>query len=482
MYGGDSIGGVINITTKSAESASLLSGYAEGGSYDTRRLQLASGLQGEVLGYRASVNQVKSDGYSRADEADGNTEDDGFENLTLSGQVSADFTDWLALVLTGRYVDAETEFDNFGGPGGDGTQLVQTSEQIWLGANLSADAFSGRLNNTISLRYLDTELSIAAFFFGTQGEQTSAEYQGIYNISDRYRLLFGGTYEDQSVTDPSGFTPKRDVNSTGLFTMLQVAATDSLDVTAGVRREDYDSGDDGNGNQYSDISENTVQLTAAWRLPNEATTLRTSWGQGFNAPTIFQLTAFFPPAIAPNQNLKPETSNGWDIGIEHTFGFASLQTQLTYFYDDTDNLIKYENGRYENIDRARRQGIELSANASLTESLSMAVSGAYISAEDRSTGLQLVGVPELTGFVNLTYEPLSGKNLYANWILSGDRTAFGGNQQSGFGVVEFGGAYALTDQFSVYGRIENLFDKQYQEVEGYGTADRSFYAGVRLSL
>ncbi|MFQ5635659.1 MAG: hypothetical protein ACE5G3_10075, partial [Gammaproteobacteria bacterium] len=120
--------------------------------------------------------------------------------------------------------------------------------------------------------------------------------------------------------------------------------------------------------------------------------------------------------------------------------------------------------------------------AALTGTLDLAVSGSHVSARDALTGRQLVGVPELTGFVNLTYRPVPVASLFADLELSGDRTAFGGVAQPGFGVLGLGGTYELTERIAVYGRVDNLLDKQYQETAGYGTADRSYYAGVRMRL
>ena len=40
-------------------------------------------------------------------------------------------------------------------------------------------------------------------------------------------------------------------------------------------------------------------------------------------------------------------------------------------------------------------------------------------------------------------------------------------------------AYAISQRFQIYGRVENLFDEQYQTVLTYGTPGRAAYAGVR---
>jgi vitamin B12 transporter len=40
----------------------------------------------------------------------------------------------------------------------------------------------------------------------------------------------------------------------------------------------------------------------------------------------------------------------------------------------------------------------------------------------------------------------------------------------------------ITDQFELFGRIENLFDADYQTVAGYGTYGRTASVGIRARL
>jgi vitamin B12 transporter len=42
--------------------------------------------------------------------------------------------------------------------------------------------------------------------------------------------------------------------------------------------------------------------------------------------------------------------------------------------------------------------------------------------------------------------------------------------------------YKLFDEVTLNGRIENLFDKKYEEVLYYGTLGRTFYIGFNASL
>jgi vitamin B12 transporter len=43
-------------------------------------------------------------------------------------------------------------------------------------------------------------------------------------------------------------------------------------------------------------------------------------------------------------------------------------------------------------------------------------------------------------------------------------------------------SYDLTKDFQIFGRIENLFDRKYEEVRGYATPGVSFYGGVKANF
>ncbi len=49
-------------------------------------------------------------------------------------------------------------------------------------------------------------------------------------------------------------------------------------------------------------------------------------------------------------------------------------------------------------------------------------------------------------------------------------------------LVNLSGLYKLFNYLELTFRIENLFDKKYEEVLNYGTLGRSLYLGVNLSL
>ena len=84
LWGTDAIGGVINIITKRPAEGSRSKVFAQGGSYGTLRGGIDFTGAGDRFDYRLAVTTIDSDGISKADEANGNTEADAFDSTTIS--------------------------------------------------------------------------------------------------------------------------------------------------------------------------------------------------------------------------------------------------------------------------------------------------------------------------------------------------------------------------------------------------------------
>ena len=52
----------------------------------------------------------------------------------------------------------------------------------------------------------------------------------------------------------------------------------------------------------------------------------------------------------------------------------------------------------------------------------------------------------------------------------------------GYGLVNLTGRYAINKSLSIEGRINNLFDKNYETVRHYNTAGLNAFVGLRYSL
>ncbi|MEO0548309.1 MAG: TonB-dependent receptor [Pseudomonadota bacterium] len=469
LWGTDAIGGVVSITTKRPDEGLGGSAFAEYGSFNTLRGGASIENATDAGDFRLAIVGTSSDGISKADENNGNTEDDNYEALTLSAKGGVNLGGDARLSADVLWTDAESEFDSFffGSQGNvsDGDEVSET-EELSANTSLTGSLFDGRLENLVLIGYSDIKrenFTNGAPSFDAEGDRTIFRYQGTLNINDMNTLAFGAEREESNANDD-------DTSIDGLFALYEFKPTEQLTLTGGLRVDDHE--------RFG--SETTGRVAAAFN-PTDTLTLRASWGQGFKAPTIFQTTFFCCGATEPNADLQAETSEAFDIGVDFRSPDGKAEAGITYFDQDTENQINFSFavGGYENIAEVESQGVELYGAYQFTDWLRVSADYAYIDAKD-GDGNALVRLPEHSGDVTFSVDPdgpLSGALLVR---YNGEEPNTDGTTLDSWTRVDVTGSYDLNERVELFGRIENLFDEEYQQILGYGTPDLSGYIGVRL--
>jgi len=467
LWGSDAIGGVISIVTQAPQPGFGWRGFVEAGSYETFRAGgSVSGGSDNADGWLSAVWKT-SEGISSADERDGNTEKDGFDSLTLSGRGGVRVAEGVRFDGSVRWTDAEFDFDGFPPPLfalADTDDHTESQELQGL-ARLTAEAFAGKLANLLEVTHsaLDRDTYDAAIpTSSNEGERTGYRYFGDARIADGHRLGFGAEHEQSEANG-------EEAETSSLFALYEWSPIEALTLTGGLRHDDDD--------RYG--SETTGRAAASWQATDDVR-LRATWGQGFKAPTIFQSTFIcgFCGLTAPNPNLKAETSEAFDAGVD--FSFGAVELSLTAFRQETENLIDFSFAAgFDNIAFAEQEGFEVEIAAPLADWLEVRGGYAYIDAQD-GFGADLPRVPMHSGDVEFLFMP-------AGPFTASIAVRHNGEQSDGFGPrvpawtrTDLAASWDLQSGLEVYGRIENLFDEHYQQVGGYGTPGLSGLIGLRV--
>jgi len=468
LWGSDAIGGVVNIITKRPEDGIGGRLFAEGGSFKTYRGGASIYGANEAGDFRLAASGITSDGISKAEADDGNGEADEYDGLTFSARGGLNLPQGFRFEALARYMEGETEIDGFPPPNFSlsDTEDFSKNEQFTTAATLHAPLFGDRLENTIMAGFTDIERTgnFGGFETLDEGDRLILRYQGTLTLGDRNRLAFGAEREENKANGD-------ETSINGLFALYELKPVDGLTLTAGVRNDDH--------SRFG--SETTARAAAAWS-PSPYLTLRGSWGEGFKAPTIFQLTQTFG-LLPPNGDLEPETSDAFDVGVDLTAPNDRARLSVTYFDRDTENLIIFApNFRYENLDATTARGVETALDIAVTQTISLSAAHAYIDAEDVTTGERQIRVPRHSGDLSVIYDngPISGSAVLR---YNGAETegAFG-NDVASWVRVDLAASYQVNDTIELYSRIENLFDEDYQQISGFGTPGLSAYGGVRLTF
>jgi vitamin B12 transporter len=466
LWGTDAIGGVVSITTRQPEPGLAGNLFLEGGSFDTLRGGASIGGANDTGEFRLAATRQDTDGISKADEDNGNREEDGFESDTYTLRLGLNLPAEAKLTADVLWTEADNEFDSFSfgaqGSVADGDELSNTQE-LTGNLSLSLPLLDGRLNNLLLVGYSDIEREnftngVSAFSSG--GERQLYRYQGNLALDRTHSFAFGVEREETERAD-------QDTTIDGAFLLYEFSPGDALTLTAGVRRDDHD--------EFG--AETTARLAVAYAL-NDAVVLRGSWGEGFKAPTLFQTTFFCCGAVAPNPNLVPETSESFDLGIDWRGDRASISATL--FRQDTEDLIDFSfvAGGYENIAEVESTGAELAMEYRLTNALTASLNYTWLDSED-GNGEPLARLPEHVADLTLALAPSDRWSAAMLVRYNGREDDTDGTELDSWTRVDLTGRYQLTQTVELYGRIENLFDADYQQILGFGTPDRSATVGVR---
>lgn len=470
LWGSDAIGGVIAFTTREVDG---LRAEAEAGSFSTLRGRLAVGTANETWALGAWASRFHTRGVSAADEADGNTEADGFDNTTLGAKGRYAFTGGLTIDGSARWSKSEADIDGFPAPGFTLADTLDTTESTqWSGfarARFSALSLDHQLSYSASDISRDTVSSFPSHF---EADRQVWRWQADGKaLSDSLAFAFGAEREDTSGSLSSGLS--EELGTTSVFAVANWDATERLNLTGALRWDDTD--DFG--------SETTGRISAAYELGG-GFILSGAYGTGFKAPSISQAVCDFCFSSTPFPVLRPETADSVEAAIGWASADGRLSGRATLYRLNVEDQITYVfnpstfDSVYVNIAKTRSEGVELEGRAQLGGGFDLTLAYAWTDAKDETTGARLLRVPENSGSATLgwTGERLSGALTIRG---EGDQDDSGGVREA-FVTANLNGAFQLNDQVALTARIENLADEHYQQVLGYGEPGRSGYVGIRL--
>jgi vitamin B12 transporter len=478
VHGSDAIGGVVSID---AARAAGVSGFAEGGSFATS--QGALGWSGERLA--AAVSGLTTDGV---DAAGASGKKDGSE--ALSGLVTGKFdlgTDWsLSWVGLARRADSEFDSDtDFDGLLNDVDRRTQAGQRL-AGAALTGTL--GPLDHVVRASFNEVDrdnLADGAITDVAKGRRTKMSWSpgfaaGVHTVTGLVDFE-RETYERADVEFGGATDADETFESVSLAGEYRLAAG-ALDLAASVRHDD-------NKNRFDDAT--TWRLGAGYALEGVGGRVRASIGTGIKNPTFTELYGFFTGSFIGNPDLKPEGSQGWEVGWEQALGNFSYSA--TYFDADLENEIytafnpDFTSTALNRAGKSARSGVELAGRWLALANLSFAGQATFFDSQD-DTGADEIRVPEITASVS------------ADWQVQPDGVRIGlaldhvGEQ----GDFDFGpfplrlveldaytlatltAEYPVTERLAVTLRGENLLDETATDVFGYTAPGAGVFVGLKL--
>lgn len=477
-YGADA-GGVINISTTGPDDGIGGRLSAEAGRFGTQ--QLAGSVGGDLGAVDFMLNgaRFETDGFNaRATDTD-LADDDGYANTTLHARAGWDVNDALRLEGVVRSVSGDNAFD------GCFTASFQPSndcsdefrQDSWrLAAELDTGSFLHQLS--YSDNRMDREFFAAgSSFFGTDGGLERISYVGRWQGADRLSLVYGADHETESINDGS-FDRERDQR--GVFAEYQGRLTDALTLTAGARWDDNDD--------FGDFTSYRVSAAHVTALGTGDLKLKASYGTGFRAPSLYEISYNSGPFAAPpaaDTRLVEESSAGYDLGVTWASD-SGVFVEAVWFEQRVDDLITFDllgfSGYLQDAGESTSRGVELAGRYPLTRGLTL--QGNYTWNETA-----------LPGGEQRPFRPQQLLNLGLSWLRDDGRLRAGINLRASADAVDTTGSaiddYVLVDANAsyrllagllVYARVENGLDERYREIPTFNTAGQAAFAGMRYEF
>jgi vitamin B12 transporter len=488
IYGSESIGGVVSLDTQRGEGKPSIDLFGEFGSFTTFNEGVSS--QGEIgkFAYFASYENISTQNERPNNDYQANRyalrlDYAALENLELrfnfTGQVgeyqepgsvrSQDFGN----NNPRQFTIGESHVLSFMA---DWRPLDFWTQKFTLGAyferySLTDPAYPGNFetdSNTIN-----------------NAANYCTDWMNVFQISSRNRLSLGvsfdvyaGDFYSRFGETPATVMPTKSQTDVAIYAQDEWEVVKNLFLTGAVRYDIYQQAG----------SALTYRFTSAYLVDKTKTKFRGSYGTGFKAPSLIQLYSPNPYYLG-NTDLQPEKSIGWDAGIDQYFFDEQVKLGATYFQNFINNLVVVETdpvtglGRFENMDTANNNGVELSAEISLFNKWNTRVAYTY------TQTTVFTQFPRQKNMLSLDTNYL----VTPKWLIGCGASYVGGRTQwdyvagmvvemPDYATLRVYSRYKINEHVAVMARVENMTNTAYETNLGYTALPIGFYGGVEISF
>ncbi|MCA9163508.1 MAG: TonB-dependent receptor [Planctomycetales bacterium] len=476
VYGSDAIGGVINIVTARGQGPLSLRARSEGGSFGTAQQGLNVSGGDDLIYYSLSGSFLHSDGVSAADSRLGNTERDGYQNVTASGRFGWTPSDAINIDYVFRFIDADREIDSVLPPNfvfTDDLLRRNLATTFFQRIQLQSFLMDGLIEQKVGFNFTDYDRSDTHPQFQDprfMGQAKQFDYVANLTLLENNWLTAGLDYLDEQASSTS--VTQRTQNNVGLWVQDAWSLAEIWTATAGVRFDDHSAA--GRAQTY--------RFTNLVQVPDTNLQFHGTIGTGFRAPALAQ--NFFPGG---NPGLRPERSKGWDIGATHTFSDGRFTLDATYYRNDFTDLIDFDPITFiqRNIASARASGVEVIGTWMMSPRTTVSANYTLTDTRDLQFQEELPRRPQQKASLTVSRTWLDNRargNLYVFYV--GERldfaSRFGGTVLDDYVLVNLTGNYQLNRHWELFARLDNALNQHYQEAGGFGAPGIAGYGGMNL--
>lgn len=517
VYGTDAMAGVLNVITKKGLGPPQVNAYVEAGSFNT--INGGGNFIGSFknLNYNLYGSYFDSEGVSTSAFGPDNSEKDAYTNTNFGGNIhftiidQGNTLDNVNLEVIGRsntyQKDTDQSWTSINYNGIDVPWAIpQDSEhetegdELFFATKLNGDLFNGLLQNqlTYSLFNITSLNSLEdSTITKSTGGVNSVDFQSGLSKSfensfmSEFSAIFGYEYENESgdfSEQQYVYVPLKseEISSSGIYANANFTFGLNYHLNLAGRLE--------NNSEFGNFT--TYRVAGAWGIPMEGTfrisKLRASFGVGFESPSLQQLYLEGPYYFG-NPDLTPEYSEMWDVGVHFSALGNYLNGEITYYNGfANDGIFGVPNpdlGNYatqmQNVDsRVVMQGVETSFNIRPINRLNIQLNYTWAESILEDSDTQLFERPEHMGnlYANLQITPSIGAGI--TFTYRGEQFASypSGYEMDGYNKMDLNLNYDINKKITLYSRINNITDTDYQERLGFTSLGMNAHIGFRAQF
>ena len=484
IRGSDAVAGVVNIITAEAKQAVSVNVFSELGSRATSKNGFSVGHKSKKFNIRLGATHLETDGINI--QPSSGDDIDGYRNTGINLKAGYQYSDQLSLSLTTRKTTGMNEFDGF--PEAQFSDFDRLHKKVSANYN-SADGLWSHMISLTDSDFANDNFNQDAQTVSSNGstESSKQNYQYIgsrfWEVKDQ-RLSLALEKESEDYKQLGGWAIGADSNKLVSRETESVAVeyrfdpVDSITLAASARKDDNDSFGESDTYRLEVIYQKSDKLR-----------LRGAWGTAVKNPTFTELYGIYS-GFQSNPNLTPEESSSWEFGFDTSLDSGRLQLGATYF----NAQLKDEIGSScdanwtctpVNIEGlSDRQGVELSSSYTLSDSLLVSAAYTYTDSEDPA-GVEEQLRAKHIGNINFAWLASPDTKINLNVQHNGSQTDYGFPSPvllDAYTVVNLNANRNVSDEMDIYMSLNNLFDEDYQQVNGYATLGFGINVGIRYKL
>jgi vitamin B12 transporter len=463
LYGSNAVGGVVQVFSGSRQGGTF---HLEGGGNGYRRGGLAAGTD---------LGSVRLDTAGNVRRGDGELANDFFDGEEATVRALWTAAPGVSLGVLARANDSDTGIPLSGGQPTLRRRISWQEREVAVPLRWQRGSWeiASQLSQTrFDNRFRDPDDPFGAIDSATRSEARRGRAVATWTAGRDFWIACGGDWERLEATNRSGSVIELDGARQRTWAAFGQASYGHGPVRfdLGLRRDDNDV-----------FGAQTSLRTGAVFALAKGTRVRASYGESFRAPSLGDL--FFP--FFGNPELQPERAKTYELGVEREAG--GWRFAVTGFASRQRNLIDFDPATFVsvNVGRARMRGVE--GEVGFRQGIFAARwNGTYLEAKDLDAGTPLQRRPKHSASLLLTARPgdwifnLEGRYVGERPQL--DEVTFTIRNNPSYVRVDLAARWRALSWLSPYVRIENVADKQYEEVLRYPTPGRTLIGGVAIDF